>query len=290
MGRYLEVGWVKEKNQLDLYRGGKTISVSTNDPVSWLVSATNAQYMDSQLQSQVNRCYRQLCPQDTFTPEQGAIAKAVATEYNSAIATSLQMEAVAKTETGPTLLLKTQAGREIKVTNLTVFDPSGSEPIWAAAKAGTPINIEITENRKGWVPKADQVGKSWQTEETHHYRVETFIDDHRYIIGTLSLQSEADLETWQQSDSWLLGTKIKGATPSLGISIDKEDAKALRVAADANLHAWAETVPLSDQATYRDALWHNQGQKIAVKLFPEAMAERLAEFRLHQTRTVGAPV
>jgi len=287
---YLDVGWVKEKNQLDLYLGGNTISVKTNDPVSWLVSATNAQYEDSQIQSQVNRCYRQLCPRDTFTPEQGAVAKAVASEYNSAITTSMQMEAVAKTETGPTLLLKTKGGREIKVTNLTVFDPSGKGPLWAAAKVGTPIDLEITDNRKGWVAKADQVGKSWQTGETHDYRVKATLDGKAYNIGTLSPQSVADLQTWQASGGKrgiLLGTEIKDATPRLGIGVDKEDAKALRVAADATLHAWAETVPPADQAAYRDALWHNQGQKIAIKLFPEAMAERLAEFRLHETRAIG---
>lgn len=285
---YQDVGWVKEKNDLDLYRGGKTISVNTHDPVSWLVSATNACYQDSQLERQVNRCYRQLCPQDSFTPEQGNLALTVATEYNSAINRSIEIEKVAKAEVGPTLALKTQSGCELKVTNLTLFDPSGEQPIWAAAKASTPLDIKIVRNEKANLKVSPTMGKGWKTLKTHEYRVEATIEGQTYTVGTLSVQSVADLNQWQgNSGRGIDGTVIQGLVPSLGINADKEDAKQLRLAADTNLRAWSESIPMADRTAYCHALWHNQGQKLAIKLFPEVMAERLAEFRLQETRAIG---
>ena len=284
---YQDVGWVKEKNELDLYRNGRMLTATTHDPVSWLVRATNAQYQDSRLESQVNRSYRQLCPQDTFTAEQGKVALTVATTYNSQIAQSIDIENVAKTEAGPTLLLKMQQGRELKVTNLTLFDPSGAKPIWAA-KAGQPLDIKIVRNEKTSRQASKEMGKGWKTHKTHEYRVEAIIDGQKHTIGTLSPQSVADLSQWQgNSGRGIDGTDMQGLTPKLGISMDREDAKQLRLAADANLKPWGESIPPTDRTAYCHALWHNQGQKLAIKLFPEVMAEQLAEFRLHETRAIG---
>lgn len=314
---YKEVEWVKHKRDSDLFLNGKEMPTNTQDPVGWMASQANQLFEETELDQQRSRAHNTLFDKMAFTPKQAEVAKEVVQEYNSAIATSLRMEERATTESGPALVITTTEGQSIEATNLTVFDPKGESPIWAAAREGQSVSIQLVPNEKL------NVGESYRTEKTHGFAVIATVEGMpSRSIGTLSEQSREQLAIAQlqredpkrlaefkkqfaenpkglskalkEVDVALIGNasgttdffRLSG-TMKLAAQHDPEDAKALRVAAQEKLAAWVETVQSEDRESWAAALWHNGGQKIAMMALPEQVQSQLASPQLTQTTISG---
>ncbi len=273
------VEWVKDKKNPDRYVNGNGMQTNTNDPVGWMVSQANAAYKDAQLERLPMRAYDGFLPEPTsLSAEQVTAIQTVATAYKAAYNKAEAIEKEAKINQGPRLILKSQNGSTIEVTNLTRFDPKGQSPVWDAIRKGQPMEVQIVDNKMLWV------GHSWQTKDTHPFAVMAKLDGKMVPIGTLSSQSVQALAVPGQA---IVGKQFQNLSPVLEVGYDKEDAELIKDQAEETFRAWTKTIPEDEQFETACGLWHANSQKLTLKGFTEVTTTQMETYQVTNSYLKG---
>jgi hypothetical protein len=177
IARYKTIGWVKYKKDKETFttrwveqegpsrKTFKALGVpdnDTRDPIGNLIEVANHHFVGSPLEQQPHKVYSQLLKAQ-YTSEQQAIAQQVVQNYSTDIAPAIGLEEQAELEEGPKLRLTSKSGNYIDVTNLPLFDPSGTSPVWDAVHHGEPVTITLVTNElehQVFLPQANLALKS----------------------------------------------------------------------------------------------------------------------------------
>lgn len=286
LGKYKENTLLNRRKDVDLYqplKGRETpetariLSTSTVDPVAQIAAQVNQHYREVVLTPRSRDSFLPLFPsqeQGGFDQTQASIARSWVEAYNSTIQRAAIAQEQAKSEGGPSLLIQSISGRQLRVVNLTRYDPQGVSPIWQAARQDIVLPFRVGLNQ------------DWKTKSQFPYAVSLL--DSSQIVGLVSPESA------QTNQSWLQQIQ-PGKT--IAISIDRIErcvfepritvaqAKAEITQAVQRIAKQAESLEPHERAALAAALWHHGGQHLVIQAFYPELCQQL-QILHHQTMTV----
>jgi hypothetical protein len=256
------------KKAENLYRGSKVIPSNTCDPIGLMVKQANQYFSQAQLPVQERKQFKHFFPE--VSSAQFLEAKAFTELYNQLIRQANHHQEQSKTANEPRLrITSVTSGRQIEISALLKFDPQLALPIWKVLREGNNLDIFIIRN------------PSKSPKFSEEYLAQAAIEGKTYSIGTVAAKV-LEVQGHHLADSQratILNAKVE-ALPSTDMELAKQSFKQ----ANCLLENFVAAVPPSEKSQVAAYLWHNGGQAVCLKAFPEEVVKQL------QTQTIDLSV
>ncbi|GAP99683.1 A1S_2505 family phage non-structural protein [Leptolyngbya sp. NIES-2104] len=287
LGKYKQNLLLNHRKDTDLYQPLKpkeavesahVLPTSTVDPAAQIAKQVNQHYQEVMLTPRNRDSFLPLFPnreQGGFSEIQAKTARSWIDDYNTVIQRAAIAQERAKTEVGPSLLIQSISGRQLRVINLTACDPQGISPIWQAARQNTFLEVRVGLN------------PDWQTKTQFPYAL--FLDSSK-SVGLISAESV------QANQAWLQQANIE---KTLTISPDRIEqfvfephmtiaqAKAEITAAVQKIAQQAELLVPAERTSMATALWHQGGQHLVIQAFHPELCQQIQSLHLQTMIVVG---
>ncbi|MGG6270526.1 A1S_2505 family phage non-structural protein [Leptolyngbya sp. AN03gr2] len=287
LGKYKQNLLLNHRKDTDLYQPLKpkeaveavrVLSTSTVDPVAQIAKQVNQHYQEVVLTPRSRDSFLPLFPnreQGGFSEIQAKTARSWIDDYNAVIQRGAIAQERAKTEVGPSLLIQSIGGRQLRVINLTACDSQGISPIWQAARQNTFLEVRVGLN------------PDWQTKTQFPYAI--FLDSSK-SVGLISTESV------QANQAWLQQASIE---KTLAISLDRIErfvfephmtiaqAKAEITEAVQKIARQAELLVPAERTSMAAALWHQGGQHLVIQAFHPELCQQIQSLHLQTMTVVG---
>lgn len=287
LGKYKENALLTHRKDADLYqplKPGETpesvriLPTSTVDPVAQIAQSVNQHYREVVLTPRSRDVFLPLFPnreQGGFSEAQAEIARSWINDYNATIQRAAIAQEQAKTEAGPSLLIQSISGRQLRVVNLTSCDREGVSPVWQAARQETALAFQVGLN------------PDWRTKIQFPYAI---------FFNSSQPAGFISLETVQLNQSWL--QQVTAEKP-ISIAIDRikeftfepqmtiAQAKAAITEAVQKIDRQAELLADCDRISMAAALWHQGGQHLVIQAFHPELCQQIQSLHLQTMTVVG---
>ncbi|MCY6494323.1 A1S_2505 family phage non-structural protein [Leptolyngbya sp. GGD] len=287
LGKYKDNALLNHRKDTDLYQSlkpGETpesvriLPTSTVDPVAQIAQSVNQHYREVVLTPRSRDVFLPLFPsreQGGFSEAQAEIARSWIDDYNATIQRAAIAQERAKIEVGPSLVIQSISGRQLRVVNLTSCDREGNSSIWQAARQGTALAFQVGLN------------PDWRTKTQFPYAI---------FFNSSQPAGFISLETVHLNQSWL-----QHATAKKPINIATErikefnfephmtiaQAKAAITEAAQKIARQAELLVECDRTSMAAALWHQGGQHLVIQAFHPELCQQLRSLHLQTMTVVG---
>jgi hypothetical protein len=242
------------KKAPNLYRSSKVIPANTCDPIGLMVKQANQYYGQAQLPVQERKHFKALFPkpEETVLP---AVQDFVE-QYNRLIRQATQDGE--QNNTNPNLILISgTSGRHLDVRDALKLNPAIDSLVWDALRSANSLDVIITPN--------EVVSQSVGTEYVAKLRF------NEHIIGFVSKenleQQGVHLNTQQRLMIAKAQFKVRAS--------DEEVSKKTFKQSQHLLEQFASSIPASDRSAVAAYLWHNGGQAICLKAFPQEVLQQI---------------
>ena len=137
----------KNKNNPEVYVGGKEMPTNTEEPVSWGIRSVNTAYCDTQLEERLHQGFQALFPK-AATNQQEWQTKAIIQNYNGLMAKAIKGKARLRQrrpeDRQPTLEITLSDSR--RFTLQSIKDEHGTLPIWRAEGTQPDWKIRVSKD------------------------------------------------------------------------------------------------------------------------------------------------
>ena len=139
----------KNKNNPEVYVGGKGLPTNTEEPVAWGIQSVNTSYSDAQLEERLHQDFQALFPK-AATNQQEWQTKAIIQNYNGLMAKAVKGKARLQQrrpeDRKPTLEVALPDGRQF--TLQSIRDEQGTLPIWRAEGTQPDWKIRVSKDNQ----------------------------------------------------------------------------------------------------------------------------------------------
>ena len=282
----------KNKNNPEVYVGGKGLPTNTEEPVAWGIQSVNTAYCDAQLEERLHQDFQALFPK-AATNQQEWQTKAIIQNYNGLMAKAVKGKARLQQrrpeDRKPVLEVALPDGRQFTLQNIR--DEQGTLPIWRAEGAQPDWKIRVSKDNQ-----ARSAAGRFPAELS-------FIDSEGIArtqeVGYVSQASalEHGLEQRLQRPKKTLSVSAPSVTSHVPWA-QQNDTDMLFDEANRYIEGAIAPPPGKDIDAHRQelatALWRqHSGRHIVMKQFPEVLGDRLQHVpeiqvgRLQVTSAVG---
>ena len=266
----------KNKNNPEVYVGGKEMPTNTEEPVAWGVQHVNASYSDAQLEERLHQEFQAVFPKAT-TKQQEWQTKAIIQNYNGLMAKAVKGKARLQQrrpeDRKPTLEISLSDGRQLTLHNIK--DEQGTLPIWRAE--GT---------QPDWIIRVSKDGRVKSATERFPAAL-SFVDGEGiartqqvgYVSQTSALEHGLDQRLQQP------GKTLSVSAPKVTSQVpwaQQNDTDMLFEEANRYIESAIAPPAGKDFAAHRQematSLWRqHSGRHIVMKQFPDVLGDRLRQ-------------
>ncbi|MEO0516301.1 MAG: hypothetical protein AAF171_03260 [Cyanobacteria bacterium P01_A01_bin.116] len=264
----------KNKNNPEVYVGGKGLPTNTEEPVAWGIQSVNTAYSDAQLEERLHQDFQALFPK-AATNQQEWQTKAIIQNYNGLMAKAVKgkvrLQQRRPEDRKPTLEVALPDGRQFILQNIR--DEQGTLPIWRAEGMQPDWKIRVSKDNQ-----AKSAAGRFPAELS-------FVDSEgvarTQAVGYVSQSSvlEHGLEQRLQLPNKTLSVSAPSVTSHVPWA-QQNDTDMLFDEANRYIEEAISPPPEKDIDTHRQelatALWRqHSGRHIVMKQFPEVLGDRL---------------
>ena len=265
----------QNKNNPEVYVGGKKMPTNTEEPIAWNVQSVNKRYSDAQMEERLHQEYQAVFPK-TDNEQQKEQAKAIVQNYNGlmrkAVTSKSRQQQRRAEDQKPTLRVMVSDGRTITLQNIE--DPQGKLPLWRAEGPQPSWTIRIKQD-----PEANQ--------QRQFPAQLIFVDSQGAVqaerVGYVSPESVLQhnlAQRLKQPDK-----KARISKPSVTMQVpwaQQNDTDLLFEETNRYIELAIAPPEGKESAAHRQemaiALWRqSDGRHIVMKQFPDILSDRLAQ-------------